>query len=338
MKDYNISIIRLIATCMIVACHFLQYYGNFLAWWLNVGVQVFLVISGFLYGQQERTVDPLPFYKKAFSKILIEYWVYLILIIPIYLLINPTLISFNNVYNAFICKSTLKGLEHLWFIPNILFAYLLTPLLQSICIKFRYHSPILYLKDILLFIVGFQIINNVFLYEFKTGMLTAYVLGFIIGHSVRIFGDRILSLIQYPIIILGIVSNMVRILNSRDIIKVGIDYQYLMTMINAYAHVLLGLSIFIILYLYFNANMLYKMIPESKLNRILNLSDQYSYSIYLVHQFFIFGPFAFLLISRYRILNIGIIILAILFSAIVLKYITTLIRNKIGIRWKIRYL
>lgn len=47
-----ISLIRALAMFSIVACHFLQYYDNRFAWVLNVGVQVFLVLSGYLYGHK----------------------------------------------------------------------------------------------------------------------------------------------------------------------------------------------------------------------------------------------------------------------------------------------
>ena len=34
----------------IVTCHFMQSLGNHWAWVFNIGVQVFLLMSGFLYG------------------------------------------------------------------------------------------------------------------------------------------------------------------------------------------------------------------------------------------------------------------------------------------------
>lgn len=43
----------MIATIFIVACHFLQYYQNGLSQWLNVGVQIFFILSGVLYGNKE---------------------------------------------------------------------------------------------------------------------------------------------------------------------------------------------------------------------------------------------------------------------------------------------
>lgn len=55
-----ISAVRLIAMVMIIACHILQYYKLELAWWLNVGVQIFLIISGFLSGIKTIN-DPIDF-------------------------------------------------------------------------------------------------------------------------------------------------------------------------------------------------------------------------------------------------------------------------------------
>ena len=51
-RDIRISIIRILATIGIVLCHILQEYGNPLANWLNVNVQIFLFMSGFLYGNK----------------------------------------------------------------------------------------------------------------------------------------------------------------------------------------------------------------------------------------------------------------------------------------------
>ena len=59
----------------IILCHILQYFDNELAWWFNVGVQVFLFMSGFLYGKRATPSDDLKFIKKQFRKILIDYYV-----------------------------------------------------------------------------------------------------------------------------------------------------------------------------------------------------------------------------------------------------------------------
>lgn len=41
--DYSVSLIRLIATIFIITCHIMQYLSIELAWWFNVGVQIFCV-------------------------------------------------------------------------------------------------------------------------------------------------------------------------------------------------------------------------------------------------------------------------------------------------------
>lgn len=62
-----ISYSRFIAMVMIVLCHFFQFYNNELAWWFNVGVQIFLIISGFLYGMKS-IEDPCLFYSDRCKK------------------------------------------------------------------------------------------------------------------------------------------------------------------------------------------------------------------------------------------------------------------------------
>lgn len=74
-KDYSISCARFIAMCFIVACHMMQrdgfasnINGAHIEWafWFNVGVQMFLFISGVLYGLKDK-IDIVLFYKKSFQ-------------------------------------------------------------------------------------------------------------------------------------------------------------------------------------------------------------------------------------------------------------------------------
>ena len=67
--DCAISLTRFVATCFIIICHMMQYWDMELAWWFNVGVQIFLCMSGFLYGRKGVIQDDLKFYKKNIAKI-----------------------------------------------------------------------------------------------------------------------------------------------------------------------------------------------------------------------------------------------------------------------------
>lgn len=111
-KDYSISAIRLFAIVSIVTCHILQYMNLELAWWFNVGVQVFLCISGWLYGGK-RIDDSLSFIKKQFKKILLDYYIVIIPVLVLYCFFESEIMSKSLIFNVLICKQTLPGGGHL---------------------------------------------------------------------------------------------------------------------------------------------------------------------------------------------------------------------------------
>ena len=71
-RNYKISIIRILSMISIVLCHIFQAQKMTFAFWLNVGVQVFLFMSGFLYGKKN-IENTWSWIKRQFSKILIPY-------------------------------------------------------------------------------------------------------------------------------------------------------------------------------------------------------------------------------------------------------------------------
>ena len=80
MKNNAVAFIRLISLIMIVSCHILQGLGNKMAFWVNVGVQIFLFISGFLYGTKK--IDNFSnFYKQRLIKILLPFSIFSIIIV-----------------------------------------------------------------------------------------------------------------------------------------------------------------------------------------------------------------------------------------------------------------
>ena len=70
MKNVAISYIRLISMLMIISCHILQGLNLRLAFWINVGVQIFFFVSGFLYGERV-VLNIKDFYIKRTKKILL---------------------------------------------------------------------------------------------------------------------------------------------------------------------------------------------------------------------------------------------------------------------------
>ena len=116
---------------MVVICHICNFYNNELAYWFNCGVQMFLLISGFLYGQRG-IISWKAFYKRNLPKILIDYYLYLAIMIPIYLLVIHQSISVSDYINLLFGIGTdIPGMGHLWYISTILVCYLITPFVSQ---------------------------------------------------------------------------------------------------------------------------------------------------------------------------------------------------------------
>lgn len=148
-KDYSISLLRMLAVISIIFCHSFEYsssifvdkgwilesIGNYLA----NGVQVFLIISGFLYGAKSKknlfsdSKTRIRFLIKNSLKILKDYWIYCILVIfPVYYFKEPLVLTKTKIIEVLVTSDTISGVHHLWFIPYILFCYFLTPYLYDI--------------------------------------------------------------------------------------------------------------------------------------------------------------------------------------------------------------
>lgn len=130
--DYSISVIRLVAIICIITCHMMQYFGFVLAWWFNVGVQIFLCISGFLYGQKRINNSVLNFYKKRFVKILKPYYITVVFAIVIEIILLHGDFDYVHGIATLLLRSSFSGAGHLWFIPVILMCYVITPLLNAV--------------------------------------------------------------------------------------------------------------------------------------------------------------------------------------------------------------
>lgn len=83
-----------------------------------------------------------------------------------------------------------------------------------------------------------------------------------------------------------------------------------------YSHVLLGVFLFLLMINCFN-----KIHFSKSTVKVLDIMDKYSYETYLVHQFFIIGPFSLMALTPLTIINIIVIIACIVFAVWLLKKI-----------------
>lgn len=287
----------------------MQYLDCELAWWFNVGVQIFLCISGFLYGNKK--INMLTFYKKSFLKILVSFYVVFFPFAMILYFMNQT--GFGRMFFCALLTNFLPGGEHLWFIPTILCCYIITPFLSA---YFNKNNNFNLIIRYILALLGTYFVFKYFVTAFNGAWISCYITGFFLS---KIEYTKLYKTISFCFIALAIITNGIQI--SVDYFNLFAIPAYIFTTFCNYSHMLLGISLFLIF------KFLFKNIKE---NKLLSFSDKYSYEIYLVHQFFILGPISFMKLTPYTALNIFIICIAILICGITAKTVSDFIHNSIN--------
>lgn len=305
-RDYSISCMRLLAMLFIISCHIMQYYNCELAWWFNIGVQIFLCISGYLYGT--RDIATKLFLVRGFAKILISYYIVFLIFGCIHLTYFES-ISFRELLSGVFTFVRMPGGEHLWFVFTILCCYVLTPVLY-LYFKKNDTGLTFFIKSILITVgihIFFSCISHLIIkMSFTPAWINCYVAGFIIARVLQ-RSNRERIFYTSLIIIFCILTNATKIY-SNYIYELPIPSK---VMFFQYAHVFLGISLFITFKKFFNKVRFHPV--------MLQLSDTYSYEVYLSHQFFILGPLSLMAITQYPIFNILLIFLIICTLSFVIK-------------------
>lgn len=314
-KNINISVIRLVSLLMIIICHILQGIGNELAFWFNLGVQIFFFISGYLYGNKE-----VRDFKKFFNNKLIK--ILMPLSVLVFIMVIIEYFCFNHTYSKEFILANLLGfggfydtldlLTNTWFVSYILICYLITPVLQKL-IKNNVNATKNFLILILL-IIMFAEFKVIYI---NAAWLCNYIIGYYYGSyfktkkKKRNFRYILLALIT---IVLPF-SLCLKYDLVNDIPNIIRNHRLL---ICSFEHTLLGCLLFII----FNF-VLGKI--NIKDNCILRFSDKYSYYIYLVHQIFILNDMSLLNLTDYFMINIIIIFIMAILCGVILYWLCFLI-------------
>lgn len=321
-----IKLIRAISALMIVWCHIFQGLNNELAWWFNVGVQIFLFMSGFLMAK-DHINSPSIFLKKRLNKILIPYYILLFITIFIYNIFNIE-ISLNNTLTYIFClqgityNNIIPGLEHLWFISIIIICYILTLILNTqrermIKNKSSYITVICFL-----FLV--QVLINISSLPTAFGArIGAFIIGYFVAcryqYSISSKLFKNISIITVTTLLIRLYFTYISPIESIKLNNVFNNY-----FVN-WQHTLLGYFIFIAIYYNFSLN----CNSNNTIFKLLNTISKYSYEIYLVHQIFIIGPISILFLTKYLTLNLTIIFVLITLLAILINKISVYLKKYI---------
>ncbi len=314
-KITSISCIRFISFMMIIICHILQGLGNELAFWFNLGVQIFFFMSGYLYGNK-KIKNYSNFFKDKLEKILLPLSI-LVIIMAIMEKVFFDVSYSKELYLANILGyggfyGTLESLGHIWFVSYILLCYLITPILDKL-IKDN-DKKVRNFVIILLLLISFSIFKVT---PIKVAWICNYILGYFYASSCKNYNTRkvfVLVLVIMTVFILPI-SLILKYDLVSNIPRLFIKYRVL---ICGFEHVFLGSLLFILLKYIFDK-------IKIKYNVILKFSDKYSYYIYLVHLIFILDYFSLLHFTNYLVINIILIFIMSIISALILFYLCKMI-------------
>lgn len=217
--DWSISLLRLVAMCCIVACHLCQCYGLAAAWALNVGVQVFLAISGWLYGLRPDIDGVGRWYGRRLLRIAVPYWLVLVpLLVADALLTTHAPTAKQVVLSlAMVRSGSVPNGAHLWYVSCVLLCYLATPFLGWLWRRWRVW-PVLAVTAVLLvmgnravpqgmwcscyaaaFAVG-RLVRDGASERRAMGTAAAVAGGGVRGCRARLWADRRLALLPAPLL------------------------------------------------------------------------------------------------------------------------------------------
>lgn len=322
--ETGISVARFCAMCMIIMCHIVQRDNISLAFlghkiyyyhWLNVGVQCFLFISGYLYGNK-RTVNILNHYKKCFSKILVDYYLYIIPLIFIIVATNVWSweVTREDIFKLITFSGHTQGFGHLWFIKNILFCYLMTPILLELISSLN--NKWFEFKIVAIGILFHVLI--IFLFPgFKPACFVCFWLGMAWSQAkIRNRGGWQQSAISLFVLLL-IVEVIMFFFN------INVNCRSVFIGVDNYCHNMLGISIVMLICSVCNQDNLQIQFVK----RILKWSDKYSYDVYLVHFVFFWSPLDVLRRIDNRLLAIVVALLLTFITASLIHSLSYKIRK-----------
>lgn len=295
--------IRLFAMILIISCHIAQCYNLQISYLLNIGVQIFFFMSGFLYGKQEQMPSVKGFYLKRFVRVHIPYFVLLAIVLAVYAIFNLTSISLKQVLFYLLSLqwfvTPIEGLNHLWFLTVLMFGYLLTPWIKKVMEK----APIV----CTLLFVCCCVVEFVFLKKFYSlsAWLALYLLGLFYGK----YHSKTVSLIA---LVASLITMIVLCLFFEPSKLTSFEDRHYMI----WLHWTMGVFLFVLLFY-----VLPLLVGESKHFDSIKHLDKISYDVYLIHHPLILGPLSLMFVTKYIGLNIVLMLFVVYLLARVLNYI-----------------
>lgn len=326
-RDSSISLIRLTGTVCILLCHLSSWFGiAALAQLFNVGVPVFLLISGFLYGG--KTIRPRSFFANRYLRLTLPIGLF-VLLLSVYLFFFAResasfgtigLYMLNLQGLNFVCgyipyTELCTGTGHLWFLTVLFICYLCLPLVSK-CEKRIAFTREVRMVFLIVSCVAVALLVQVQLY-------VSYFQIFFIGYFCRKFNLRIRCrtwLFWSGLTAAGIAVRLFFVLRGMD----GTDWY--LSVVALQQNVLAFWIFASFRFVYARRASLLDAIAE---NKFIKHADSLSYYVYIVHYMFLVGPFDVSALGIERIPECFVFLLATILCAEALRGLTMLVQKAI---------
>ena len=309
----NISFVRMISFIFIIVYHILNILSPIERWYNGWGgdvfpfymsLQSFLFISGYLYANK-KIEDKKSFYKKELVKLLVPILVLFVGFILLYFCVHPL-----NFWDNLTSEKYPFG--HLWFVWFLVVCYLLIPVFQKAFDKSNPHHKIY--STILLVCCTIEAVAEV-VFSFQI-VICVFVFGMWYGKAQsekKLENKNFQKLLCISIIAVSYIIFMTLryCVYSPNVFlnNLNVGFQHLMSGF-------IGTSFAILMLLCF------EFLNKYKTPKILQLSDKYSYYIYIWHPVFMGTPLRLLKSTQYLTLNLLITLLAIVVGSVFFGFIT----------------
>ena len=291
-SSFAVKVTRIVAAVMIFMCHTVFLFGekfSFTAQFFNIGVDIFLLISAFLFSaKQEINTKIGAWYKKRFFRISVPYYWLLIIVAVLCILFKVNFEAkdfvFSILYLQGITENYLPGGGHLWYLTAIMIAYLVTPMLYKIRKMKRSFK--------LIFFLLLSVMYTMFVFSEKDILTTisANVIEYIIFFFVVPLLNKIVSGKQHIKFVVFCTVLLAAFCVFKIVFNVLWDNTELyLKFLVPLTDTIIGIAIF---YDCYKVSLCcFSIVRKSeRLIKIINHFDKISFEFYLVHYFLITFP------------------------------------------------
>lgn len=314
------NVTRALGAILILLCHYTEQSSNIIlkmsAQLFNIGVPIFIILSGFLFGTREGGKDPLSWYVKRIKRIYIPYELFVVILAIVTTIYGGNIFTKDwllLILGAQGADVGVLGAGQTWFISALLMCYLITPLIRRIVLKTQHC-----IKNVLLYSLIFMVIPMLLSFIPPAYVYTLfspicwYALAYLLGHkfkNIRLTTKGTLT--AFFIICFAFAVRLV--------VKVLLDGSILYDRITvSYTKAIAAFCIFyIVAFLFKNRNA----------NRLILWISKISFEIYLYHYMFTVGPLRlFGLTSSWVIDSVLVTTIVLLMSTVMNKCSTEIVR------------